>query len=317
MAGRITPPGHRRCGRVWWRGGDGVSGGRSDFGPVMSRLWPSYRRAWQDPAPMTTKVSGGGWRVPVVWRLLTLLAGVGCAAVGRLRVTGEIPQSLRGTPVVLASNHIGTFDPVALVAAARVRGVAPTMLAAAGLFRVPVVGSVLRACGHIPVDRRSAAVADVLHDAQAALARGAVVALYPEGRIGLDPGMWPERGKTGVARLAMRCGATVVPVAQWGAHEVVAYAGVGAMVWGVLRALARRPVIRVHFGPPVDLSDLPVDGRGSALRATERILDAVTAGLVLVRGDERGVPRFVDMSRPVSTARARRPVGETPARPPR
>ena len=50
-----------------------------------------------------------------------------------------------------------------------------------------------------------------------------MVLVYPEGRIGLDPGMWPERGKTGTARLALASGAPVVPVAQWGAHEVLPY----------------------------------------------------------------------------------------------
>ena len=39
------------------------------------------------------------------------------ALVGRLRVTGDVPAALRGTPVLVAGNHIGNFDPVVLVAA--------------------------------------------------------------------------------------------------------------------------------------------------------------------------------------------------------
>ena len=239
-----------------------------------------------------------------------LAARIVCAVLGRLRVTGDIPAHLRGTPVIVASNHIGTFDPIALVAAMQVRGVPPRLLAAAGLFRVPVVGAVLRHCGHIPVNRRSASAADALHDAEDALAAGALVAMYPEGRIGLDPGGWPERGKTGLARLALRTGATVVPVAQWGAHEVVAYSGPAEMVWSLLRALVRRPVIRVHFGPPVDLSDLSPDVPGTAMRATERVMAAVADALVPLRVDEPVVPRYVDLTRPVSLARSRvaRPV---------
>jgi 1-acyl-sn-glycerol-3-phosphate acyltransferase len=132
-----------------------------------------------------------------------------------------------------------------------------------------------------------------------------VVALYPEGRIGLDPGMWPERGKTGVARLALTTGATVVPVAQWGAHEILAYHGNGAMVATLLRAVVRRPVLRVHFGPPVDLTDLSATTTGAALRATERIMAAITEALEPLRVDEPRLPRYRDRTRPVSTARTR------------
>jgi 1-acyl-sn-glycerol-3-phosphate acyltransferase len=245
------------------------------------------------------------WRGPLVWRVLMALARVAVALVGRLRVTGDLPAELRGTPVLMASNHIGNFDPIVLVAAMRVRRIAPRLMATAGLFRAPVVGPVLRACGHIPVNRRSATAADALHEARDALAGGAVVALYPEGRIGLDPGMWPERGKTGVARLALDTGATVVPVAQWGAHEVLAYHGYGAMAGSLLRAVLRRPVLRVHFGPPVDLADLAAGGTGTALRATERIMAAITDALEPLRVDEPRLPRYVDRTRPVSTARTR------------
>jgi 1-acyl-sn-glycerol-3-phosphate acyltransferase len=259
-----------------------------------------------------------------------VLARVVVAVVGRLRVTGDVPASLRGTAVLVASNHIGNFDPIVLVAALRTRRLAPRLLATAGLFRAPVIGAVLTACGHIPVNRGSATAADALHEAEAALSAGAVVAMYPEGRIGLDPGMWPERGKTGMARLALRTGATVVPVAQWGAHEVLAYHGTGAMVSSLLRALVRRPVLRVHIGAPVDLADLadmadaadpadladaadvvglpaesPAGTVGTAMRATERIMDEVTDALRQVRTAEPDLPRYVDRTRPLSTARSR------------
>jgi 1-acyl-sn-glycerol-3-phosphate acyltransferase len=234
-----------------------------------------------------------------------VVARVAVALVGRLRVTGDVPAELRGRPVLVASNHIGNFDPVVLVAGLRARRIAPRLLATAGLFRAPVLGRVLTACGHIPVNRGSATAAEALHEAEAALAGGAVVALYPEGRIGLDPGMWPERGKTGVARLALRTGAVVVPVAQWGAHEVLAYDGLAAMVSALLRAVLRRPVLRVHFGPPVVLADLPADTAGSALRATERIMQAVTEALEQVRPGEARLPRYRDATRPLSTARTR------------
>lgn len=246
------------------------------------------------------------WRAPLLWRVLMVAARMLVACIGRLRVTGEVPASLRGTPVVVAVNHVGNFDPIVVVAAMRVRRLAPRLLATAGLFRTPVIGQVLRACGHIPVNRGSASAADALHEAEAALAGGALVVLYPEGRIGLDPGLWPERGKTGLARLALRSGATVLPVAQWGAHEVVAYHGAFAMVRRFLGSFVRRPVLRVHFGAPVPLDDLPADAQGVAMRATERIMRAVTDALVPLRADEPRLPRYIDPTRPLSTARTPR-----------
>src|SRR6185503_16519911 len=112
----------------------------------------------------------------------------------RLRVTGELSPDLRTGPTILAANHIGPFDPVAITAACRVRRLAPRLMATGGLFRAPVVGSVMRAAGHIRVNRRQADVAAALDDVFAALRRRCLVLGYPEGRITLDPGMWPERG---------------------------------------------------------------------------------------------------------------------------
>jgi 1-acyl-sn-glycerol-3-phosphate acyltransferase len=117
--------------------------------------------------------------------------------------------------------------------------------------------------------------------------------------------MGPDRGKTGLARLALRKGATVIPVSQWGALEVVAYAGWSAMVGTALRSLVRRPTIRVHFGAPVDLAGLSEGTAGAALRATERIMDAITDALRPLRTDEPRLPRYVDPTRPLSTARTR------------
>src|SRR6266540_3847682 len=132
-----------------------------------------------------------------------------------------------------------------------------------------------------------------------------VVAAYPEGRISLDPGVWPERGKTGVARLALTTGTPVVPVSQWGAHEVLAWDGTGAMARTALRSVLRRPVVRVHFGAPVDLADLGAGVHGDAQLATERIMGAITEGLRPLRASEPRLPRFVDPTRPVSVARSR------------
>ena len=71
-------------------------------------------------------------------------------------------------------------------------------------------------------------------------------------------------GKTGAARVALTTGCPLVPVAQWGAQELLApYAQ-------RLRLLPRK-TMHVWAGPPVDLADLqrpPADARVLARRPT-------------------------------------------------
>jgi 1-acyl-sn-glycerol-3-phosphate acyltransferase len=249
------------------------------------------------------------WRRPGLWLFFQLLARAALAPFARLRVTGDVPPALRGGALILAANHISPADPAVLAAASRRIGLAPRFMATGGLFRAPVVGPLMRACGHIRVDRRSDNVARALDDAGDALAAGSTVLVYPEGRIGLDPGLWPERGKTGTARLALAAGAPVVAVAQWGAHEVLPYSAPRGALGGLGRALLRRPVVRVHFGTPVDLSGLRPGVPGDAQRATDRIIDALAAELAPLRPDEPDAPRHHDPTRPITTARRHHPPG--------
>lgn len=216
----------------------------------------------------------------------------------RLRVSGDVPAPLRGGPLILAANHISPADPAVLMAACRARGVAPRFLADAAVFRMRTIGWIVRRTGHIPVARGSATVTAALGHAAAAVRDGAVVLVYPEGRIGLDPGLWPERGKTGTARLALMTGAVVVPVAQWGTHEVLPYSAPRGAARGLLRAALRRPTVRVHFGAPLRVT-------GTAQQATEQIMSAIAAALAPLRAAEPDRPRHVDATRPLSTARSR------------
>lgn len=251
------------------------------------------------PTPPVTR-----WRPPRLWLFLQSLARLLLAGVLRLRVTGEVPADLRDGPLILAANHISPIDPAVLTAATGVLRLAPRIMATGGVFRAPLLGALMRASGHLRVDRRTETVARALDHAGDALAAGSVVLVYPEGRIGLDPGMWPERGKTGAARLALTRGVPVVPVVQWGAHEVVPYSAPRGALRGLLRAVRRRPVVRVHFGAPVDLSGLDAGSPGHARLATDRIIDALTRLLATIRPDEPDLPRHVDPTRPSSTARS-------------
>ena len=245
------------------------------------------------------------WRVPWLWRFLLFISPAVVFPICRLRVSGEVPASLRRGPLILAANHVSPVDPIVMTAACRKARLAPRFMATGGIFQAPIAGAVMRRSGHIRVDRYTAQVARALPDAAAALKDNSVVMVYPEGRIGLDPWMWPERGKTGVGRMAGLSGAPVIPVAQWGAHAVLPYSAPKRIVSAVLRAMVRRPVVWVRFGEPVDLSGLTGSAGARAMRATQRIVEGIDRTLEPLRVDEPQMPRFVDRTRPVDMSRVR------------
>ena len=231
---------------------------------------------------------------------------------GRLQVTGSLPAELRRGPVLFAANHIGDYDTLLVAAALHSVGVTPRFLVTRGIITAPVVGPLLERSGGIRVDRGSDVAAHALRVTRTALAHGAHVVTYPEGRIGLAPDGWPERGRTGLARLALTAGVPVVPVSQWGAHEVLQYANDWGKLRTLLRALWRQPALQVHIGPPVRLDDLQPGRVGDAHRARMRIAAAITRGLVPLRaGEPADRVAFRDPTRP-TTAVAAFPGGVVP-----
>jgi len=226
-------------------------------------------------------------------------------------VTGSVPEELRDGPLLLAVNHIGDFDPFVIAVALHEAGVVPRMMATGGIFDAPVVGPLLERTGGIRVERGTEIARHAVRVTEVALVHGGHVVAYPEGRIGLTPDGWPERGRTGMARLALGLGVPVLPVSQWGAHEVLQYANDWGKLRTAVRAVVRRPALRVHGGPPVDFTDLRLGRVGDANRARYRIAAAITRGLVPLRADEPGRPRFVDRTRP-TTAVAAYPGGVLP-----
>lgn len=150
--------------------------------------------------------------------------------------------------VIIVANHVTVIDPLTLAHAMN-NGAnrVPCYLAKAELFNVPVIGWLLRKSGQIPVYRRSREAANSLRDAEAAVAAGELVIVYPEGTCTRDPQGWPMVSKTGVARLALATGAPVIPLAHWGAHRILAY-------HSKRPHLFPRKLVQALAGPPLDLS---------------------------------------------------------------
>jgi 1-acyl-sn-glycerol-3-phosphate acyltransferase len=246
---------------------------------------------------------------PLVWRACLQIDRALVGVTGRVQVSGTVPDELRGRAVLLPVNHIGVFDVFVLIAACRKMGIAPRFMATGGLFDAPVLGWIMRRSGHLRVNRGKANVVEAFRIAVDALTHSpGPVMMYPEGKISLDPGLWPERGKTGAARMALASGLPVLPVSQWGAHEAVYWGSEVVSGWSDVkplitswgRSVRRRPVFKVHFGAPVDLSGLSIDKPGDAVRAHERIMRAITAGLIPLRPDEPDAPAFHDPTRPTT-----------------
>lgn len=188
---------------------------------------------------------------------------------------------------VTVVNHISHFDPLSFAHFLYDAGRLPRFLGKSGLFAVPVVGTILRGAGQIPVLRESEDAAQAYSAAVAAVHAGELVAIYPEATLTRDPHIWPMTGKTGAARIALETGAPVIPVAQWGPHLVLPpYRRVPSPVpWRIMH---------VRAGPPVDLSDVVGRTVDAALLAevTERIMTAITELLEQIRGETAPAVRF-------------------------
>jgi 1-acyl-sn-glycerol-3-phosphate acyltransferase len=251
-----------------------------------------------------------------LWRVMTLIDKGLISLFGNLEITGAIPHELRTRPLLIAANHIGVFDAFVLTAALREAGVNPRFLLTGGLLDTPVLGWILRQGGSIRVDRGKANIAEAFDRVTTALRETpGPVLVYPEGRISHDPGLWPERGKTGAARMALAGNVPVLTISQWGAHEAVywgtevvtGWRDVVPLVTSGLRAVRNRPTFKVHFGPVVDLSDLSAATPGDAMRAHKRIMQAITDNLVPLRAAEPDRPRFHDPTRPTDSRSPWRP----------
>ena len=200
------------------------------------------------------------------------------------RGTEHLPQQ---GGYVACVNHVSHFDPLAFAHFLYDNGHLPRFLGKAAIFRVPVVGTIIRGAGQIPVYRESADATKAYTAAVDAVRRGECVAIYPEATITRDPGLWPMTGKTGAARVALVTGAPVIPVAQWGPQEVL------PPYTKRLRLLPRK-TMHLVAGPPVDLAEFsgrPMDAETLRL-VTEKIMIAITVLLEEIRGEPAPAVRF-------------------------
>jgi 1-acyl-sn-glycerol-3-phosphate acyltransferase len=225
-------------------------------------------------------------RPSIFWVLAGLIIPLG-SLLARFKITDGDKLPRHGA-YIISPNHYSEIDPVMVGMVVWKLGRLPRFLAKESLFRVPVVGWFLRKSGQVPVARGgSGRGAAPLDEAQKIIDDGKVVVIYPEGSLTRDPDMWPMRGKTGAARMALEHDLPVIPMAHWGTQQVMAR-------YAKKISFFPRKTILVKVGDPVDLSAF----RGRSLdqatltEATDVIMNAITALLADLRGEKAPETRW-------------------------
>jgi len=183
----------------------------------------------------------------------------------RIEVTGleHVPVK---TPVIFVLNHPNALvDPVFLLCLAP-RPV--SFLAKAPLFRMPVIGYLVKELDSLPVYRRQDEGQDVTKNqetfiaARKLLARGGTIGICPEGVSHDAPGLKPI--KTGAARISLAAVST---------GEVSALKIVPAGLYYTSKTSFRSDAL-LYFGTPIDVEPVTLEPDGTPPREAVRELSS-------------------------------------------
>ncbi len=209
---------------------------------------------------MASRGDLNGW-----WRFGLVVVGFLARLLLRIRVTGAERVPAHG-PAIIAANHISMLDGVvlALVTSERSRRMT-RFLVAAEFFELPNVAWALRLYRQIPL-RRGRADSGALDEAIATITDGALAGIFPEGTVNSDPASGPQRGRSGVSRIALATGAPVIPVGIWGTQGRWPKTGLRIRPFGRTR-------IGVAYGEPIE-----VHGEADTAEDVQVFTDLVMAG---------------------------------------
>jgi 1-acyl-sn-glycerol-3-phosphate acyltransferase len=165
--------------------------------------------------------------------------------------------------VIFVSNHSSAYDPLVMQVASKYRLI-QFMMAKEYYLKKPWLWF-YRSFGVIPVNRTGNDTASI-RTALRVLADGGCIGMYPEGKISLDGKM--DKGRPGVALLALMSGATVVP----------SYIRGTSVHAGMVNDFIVRNHVTIFFGAPLRFDDLHgKHDEGAREIATKRIMDAIIA----------------------------------------
>lgn len=150
---------------------------------------------------------------------------------------GEEKLPARG-PAVVAANHPSYLDPILL----SLQVERPIhFMAWDALFKIPLLGALMRLFGAFPVDIRRGKGQEAYARAKALVDDGQIVGIFPEGGRSQTGWMEPEL-RQGAARLAFETGAPLYPATIAGAYRA----------WPHFRLLPRPARIRVRYHDAID-----------------------------------------------------------------
>lgn len=199
------------------------------------------------------------------------IAGRACRSLGRF---SGVHFDTRGTErldpdrtYVLVPNHSSFLDiPAVLLAGTKVR-----FVAAAGLFRIPILAAAMRALGTEPIDRHHPAAALRQLSELADLARDPRprwMVIFAEGRMAPAGQRLPFRN--GAFTLAIDAGVPVVPVAIHGAAQ--------ALPPGA-RFAVRPGSVTVDMLAPIDTAGMSASDRDELRdRVRQAVVERLAAG---------------------------------------
>lgn len=164
-----------------------------------------------------------------------------------------------GGPLVVTANHVTYFDPFWI----GVR-VYRTMrfMTWDKVFENPISDAIFRWFGAFPVSLENAesgaykASMKILHKGQALM-------VFPEGGRSRDGNLLPF--KEGAARLALRTGATILPVAVIG----------GEKIWSARMRFPRPRKVRIEYLPPISCPRIRSESKEDFSRATAELTERI------------------------------------------
>ncbi|WP_017794475.1 lysophospholipid acyltransferase family protein [Leucobacter salsicius] len=199
------------------------------------------------------------------WIFKHLIIGPLLKTIYRPWVEGS--ENLPATgPVILVGNHLSVIDSffMPVMVDRRVYFLAKSDYFTGKGVKGWLVKNFMLGVGQLPIDRSGGKASEAsLTTGLSVLDRGDVLGIYPEGTRSPDGQLY--RGRTGVARLVLESGATVVPVVMIDTEK--------AMPIGVKIPRIRR--IGTVIGKPLDFS------RFSGMSADRFVLRSVTDEIML------------------------------------
>lgn len=215
-------------------------------------------------------------------RSLFTISRLLCLAIAklafRLHIEGQefIPRT---GPAILAANHVSYIDPI-IIGIAIQRPV--RFMAKKELFRIPLLGWLLRQFGTFPINRYGTDL-QAFKRATSLLEAGEIIAIFPEGTRGDGVNLRPA--KPGIGLIAARTGAPVIPTFHRGTGKVFPR---GA--W-----LPRPYRITVKFGAPCRFTQKQAEReQDQVVMFSQAIMEKIAALKIRSesgprsRGDDRG-----------------------------